>query len=69
MRRYLLSLLLAVSALSCALTEAQLLDDIEVRSDQGVAEIRDAARRAAMKAGREGSTDPDHSVTREAKRA
>jgi len=39
-RRYILSLLLSISALCCAPAEAQLLDDIEVRSDQGVAEIR-----------------------------
>jgi hypothetical protein len=39
-RRYILSLLLTLSALCCAPAEAQLLDDIEVRSDQGVSEIR-----------------------------
>jgi hypothetical protein len=39
-KRFLLSTLLAACALSCASVSAQLLDDIEVRSDQGVAEIR-----------------------------
>ncbi len=40
MKRYVLSLLLSAGVLSCAPAGAQLLDDIEVRSDQGVAEIR-----------------------------
>lgn len=40
MKRFLLSTLLAACALTCASASAQLLDDVEVRSDQGVAEIR-----------------------------
>ena len=40
MKRFFLSALLAACALPCASASAQLLDDVEVRSDQGVAEIR-----------------------------
>lgn len=40
MKRFLLSTLLAACVLPCAPAGAQLLDDIEVRSDQGLTEIR-----------------------------